>query len=122
MEENNLDVLRIVKENIKFKLSTKSERTRIESVEKYLVRNPDAILVKLDGAADMSMVYKPGHVCGIEEGDQSKYNVFVGSHLIGQLPDEAVSFANEVDMDPCLLPTIVGKVEDDGSIYIYVAE
>lgn len=105
--------------NVKF--STTSDRTRIESVEKYLARNRDAILVKLDGQPDPSMEYKPGHVCGMEE-DGDKYNVFVGKHLIGQLPEEAIAFANEVDIDPCLLPAIVGKVESDGAIYIYVAE
>ena len=104
------------------KISTTSDRTRIEDVNKYLARNRDAILVKLDGYPDISMTYKPGHVCGIEEGDQGGYNVFVGKHLIGQLPVEAIKFANEVDMDPCLLPAIVGKVENDGTIYIYVAE
>lgn len=102
-------------------LSTVSERTRIESIEKYLSRNRDAILVRLIGKPDPSMVYKPGHVCGMEEDGQA-INVYVGKHLIGQLPDDAIAFAKEVDMDPCLLPAIVGKIESDGSIYIYVAE
>lgn len=105
--------------NIKF--STISDKTRIEMVDKYLSRNPDAILVKLNGQPDPAMAYKPGHVCGIEE-DGEKYNVFVGKHIIGQLPDEAIAFANKVDIHPCMLPAIVGKVESDGSIYIYVAE
>ena len=105
---------------IKVKFSTTSDRTKVESVEKYLGRNPDAILVKLDGQADPSMAYKPGHICGMEETDQG-INVYVGKHLIGQLPAEAIAFANEVDIHPCLLPAIVGKVED-GAIYIYIAE
>lgn len=105
--------------NIKF--STKSERTRIDDPAKFLSRNPDAILVKLSGSPDPSMKYHPGHVCGMEE-DNGNVNVFVGNHLIGQLPAEAIDFAEQVGSNPEFLIAIVGKIDDDGNIYIYVAE
>ena len=107
----------------KVKISVGPERVRLDSVEKFLVRNDDAVLVKLQGPCDPSMIYKPGHVCRIEESDNNdqKYIVFVGSHMIGYLPDEAVSFAEQVDSIPEALVSIVAKVEDDG-IYIYIAE
>jgi len=107
---------------MKVSFSTRSDRTRIEDLGKYLARNRDAILVKLEGDPDPSMAYRPGHVCGIEEDDPGVFNVYVGSHLIGQLPNEAIKFAESVEIDPALMPAIVGKVESDGSIYIYVAE
>lgn len=108
---------------MKIKLTTVSDRTRIESVEKYLARNSDAILVKLEGTADPSMTYRPGHVCGIEADDENdqQYNVYVGRHMIGYFPEEAIAFAKQVDETPEILPTIVGKVDDDG-IYVYIAE
>ena len=64
----------------KIKISTVSEKVRIDSVEKFLGRNHDAILVKLEGPHDSSMLYKPGHVCRIEEDDcdSQKYSAFVG--------------------------------------------
>lgn len=103
------------------RISTRSDRTRIDDVDKYLARNSDAILVKLEGSPDPSMAYKPGHVCGIEEADPGVFNVYVGKHLIGQLPDKAITFAESVDMYPALLPAIVGKVEED-AIFVYIAE
>lgn len=104
----------------KIKFSSGSEKVRLDSLEKFLGRNPDAILVKLGNPADTSLTYKPGHVCRIEE-DENKYYVFVGKHLIGQLPDEAIAFAEQFGYGPQFLVSIVGKVEDDG-IYIYLAE
>ena len=105
---------------MKVTFSTRSDKTRIDSVDKFLARNRDAILVKLEGTPDASMTYTPGHVCGIEECDDG-YNVYVGKHLIGQLPDEAVTFAEQVDLSPEFLVAIVGKVEEN-AISIYIAE
>ena len=106
----------------KVKISTGSMRVRLDSVEKFLSRNRDAILIKLDGPHDSSMEYKPGHVCRIEENDNNeKYSVFVGNHMIGYLPDEAIAFAKQVDSIPEALVSMVGKVEED-YIYIYIAE
>lgn len=102
------------------KISTGSSKVRIENLEKWLKRNRDAILVKLEGNCDPSMKYKPGHVCQIESTDD-QYSVFVGSHFIGQLPDEAISFAETIGYSPEFLVAIVGKVEDD-NISIYIAE
>lgn len=104
----------------KVKITTGSERVRLDDLNKWLARNRDAILVKLDGPSDPSMVYKPGHVCRFEE-ENGKYNTFVGHHPIGQLPDEAISFAEQIDMSPEFMVSIVGKVEN-GDIYIYIAE
>ena len=114
--------LRVTNEG-KIKISTVSDRVRLDSVDKFLGRNRDAILVKLEGPHDSSMLYKPGHVCRIEEDDDDnqKYIVFVGKHMIGYLPDEAISFARQVDLIPETLVSIVGKVEDN-DIYIYIAE
>jgi len=114
--------LKITQEG-KVKMSMVSERVRLDSVEKFLGRNPDAIMVKLQGPCDPSMVYKPGHVCRIEESDNNdqKYIVFVGSHMIGYLPDEAVSFAEQVDLIPEALVSMVAKVEEN-TICIYIAE
>lgn len=108
---------------MKVKFTTVSERVCLDSLEKYLSRNDDALLVKLEGERDQSMIYKPGHVCGIEADDEDpqKYNVFVGKHKIGYFPQEALDFANSVDEIPEVLPTIVGKVEED-NIYVYIAE
>lgn len=102
------------------KILTGSDRVRLDSLDKFLGRNRDAILVKLEGHPDPSMTYKPGHVCNIVE-DNQKYYVFVGKHLIGMLPDEAVAFAEQVDSSPDCLVAMVGKVEED-EISIYVAE
>ena len=107
---------------MKISISTRSDRTRIEDLEKYLARNRDAILVKLEGDPDPSMKYRPGHVCGIEEDDSGVFNVYVGNHLIGQLPNEAITFAESVDIDPAFMPAVVGKVDPDGFVYIYVDE
>lgn len=102
------------------KISTGSARVRLDDLEKWLKRNRDAVLVQLEGNRDPSMKYKPGHICQIENaGDQ--YYAFVGSHLIGQLPAEAISFAESVGSSPEFLVAIVGKVEDD-TISIYIAE
>lgn len=107
----------------KIKISMGSDKVRIDSVEKFLGRNRDAILVKLEGPHDSSMLYKPGHVCRIEEDDDDnqKYIVFVGKHMIGYLPDEAIVFSQQVNSVPFALVSIVGKVEGD-DIYIYIAE
>lgn len=105
----------------KAKVSTGSERVRLDSLDKFLARNDDAILVRLEGTRDMSMQYKPGHVCRIEEDGNGEYFVLVGSHMIGRLPAEAVSYAEQIDSSPEFMVSIVGKVEDD-SISIYIAE
>ena len=111
-----------ISKNGKVKISMGSERVRLDSVEKFLGRNRDAILIKLEGSRDPSMIYKPGHVCRIGEDDsEQKYIVFVGSHMIGYLPQEGISFAHQVDSIPEALVSMVGKVEDD-SIFIYIAE
>ena len=112
----------------KIKFSMESERTRLEDLGKWLRINRDAILVKLEGPHDTSMKYKPGHKCRIEEDDdEQKYNVFVGKHFIGHLPEEAIAFAESIDYCPDVLIAIVGKVEpgasaEEDEIYIYVAE
>lgn len=112
-----------VNENGRLKMTSGPSRVRKDSVEKYLGRNDDAILVKLNGVPDQSMDYKPGHVCRIEEDDEDSqlFNVFVGNHYLGSLPEEALEFSRKVDMYPPFFPSIVGKVED-GNIYIYIAE
>jgi len=105
----------------KITISTGPVSTRKEDLDKWLKRNDDAILVKLNGHPEPSAPCSVGHLCRIEECDDSTYSVFVGSHLIGQLPDEAVSFAERVDLSPEFLIAIVGKVEDS-DVYIYIAE
>lgn len=106
----------------KIKMTTGPSKVRLDSLEKFLGRNDDAILVKLEGEPDPSMNYKPGHVTRIEEDDNGHdYNVFVGSHFVGQLPEDAIAFANQVDMSPEFMVSIVGKFED-GSVFIYIAE
>lgn len=109
--------------SIKVKISIGSQNVRLESLDKFLGRNDDAILVKLKGTADATMKYKPGHLCRIEEDDDDdqRYCVFVGKHYVGELPEEAIAFAKQVDSSPDCLVSIVGKVEADG-IYIYIAE
>lgn len=105
---------------IKVKVSMGPENVRRDSLEKFLGRNDDTILVKLEGPHDSSMVYKPGHVCRIEEGDNDQqYIVFVGKHMIGYLPDDAITFAKKIDLIPEALLAMVGKVEDD-DIFIYI--
>lgn len=109
----------------KVKITTGPEKTRLEDINKWLGRNRDAVLVKLDGSHDV-FNYKVGHLCRIEE-DNEKYYVFVGNHLMGQLPEEAIAFANQIDYSPEFLIAIVGKIEygasaSDDEIYIYIAE
>lgn len=104
----------------KIRITTGSGKVRLEDVNKFLGRNRDAILIKLEDAADQSMDYKPGHICSIEE-DDDQYSVFVGKHYIGRLPDEAITFAEQVESDPDCLVAIIGKIEQD-EIYIYIAE
>jgi len=106
----------------KIYFSTGPDRTRKEDIEKWLGRNDDAILVKLDGQPDPSFQCSIGHLCRIVKyhNDPACY-AFVGDHFIGQLPDEAFSFADRLDTSPEFLISIVGKVEN-GDIYIYIAE
>ena len=102
--------------------STGPEKTRKEDLNKWLGRNDDAVLVKLDGTPDPSFKCCVGHLCRIV-----KYNnnpacyAYVGNHFIGQLPDEAFAFADRIDSSPEFLISIVGKVEDD-NVFIYIAE
>ena len=112
----------------KVKFSSGSDRVRLDDLDKWLGRNPDAILVKLEGHPIDFMNYRVGHICRIEDGDgDQEYNVFIGKHLIGQLPDEAIEFAKQIDYSPEFMISIVGKIEYGASaetdeIYIYVAE
>lgn len=102
--------------------STGPMKTRKEDLNKWLRRNDDAILVKLIGNPNPSAPCSVGHICRIEKyNNDSAYIVFVGSHEIGQLPDEAIAFADRVGSSPEFLISIVGKIED-GNIYIYIAE
>lgn len=109
-------------EDGKVKFSTGSERVRKDNLDKWLGRNQDAVLLKLEGDRDESFTCSAGHICRIEEGDADRtYNVFVGSHLIGQLPDDAIKFAEQVESSPEFLIAIVGKVDESGT-YIFIAE
>ena len=106
----------------KVKMTTGSDKVRLDILDKWLGRNRDAILVKLEGDPDPSLDYKPGHITRIEEDDDVQhYNVFVGKHFAGQLPQEAITFSEQVDMDPQFMVSIVGKVEA-GNVFIYIAE
>ena len=102
--------------------STGPDKTRKEDLQKWLGRNNDAILVKLDGVPDPSFQCSIGHLCRIVkyDNDPACY-AYVGKHFVGQLPDEAFAFADRINSSPECLISIVGKVED-GNIYIYIAE
>ena len=111
-----------IKENGKINMSIGPYKTRKEDLNKWLSRNSDAILIKLIGHPEPSAPCSVGHLCRIEEGDDKNiYNVFIGNHLIGQLPDEALAFAESVDSIPDALIAIVGKREND-DVFIYIAE
>ena len=105
----------------KISISSGPQKTRKEDLKKWLGRNDDAVLVKLNGIPDPSFHCSVGHLCRIEECDDSTYCVFVGKHLIGQLPDEAIAFADHVGLSPDCLVSIVGKLEDS-AVFIYIAE
>jgi hypothetical protein len=106
----------------KISISSGPQKTRKEDLKKWLGRNPDALLVKLIGHPEPSAPCSVGHLCRIEKSDDgSAYFAFVGKHLIGQLPNEAIEFANSIDYSPDCLISIIGKVED-GDVYIYIAE
>ena len=117
-----------ITENGKVKMSVGPDRVRKDDLKKWLGRNSDAILVKLEGGRNDSFACSPGHVCRIEvDDDGQKYNVFVGGHMLGQLPDEALAFAERIDSSPEFMISIVGKVEHGASadldeIYVYIAE
>ena len=97
-------------------------KTRKEDLNKWLGRNRDAVLVKLIGHPEPSAPCSVGHLCRIEKcSDEPVYIAFVGNHPIGQLPDEAIAFAEGVDSSPEWLISIVGKIED-GDVYVYIAE
>lgn len=112
----------------KIKISTAPASVRLDNLDKWLGRNTDAVLVKLDGPHEVFDKLKPGHICLIEpDTDGQHYNVFVGKHFLGQLPEEAITFAEGVDSSPEYLIAIVGKIEygasaDMDEIYIYIAE
>ena len=112
----------------KIKFTMGSERVRLDDLNKWLRCNRDAILVKLDGPHEEAFNYKIGHICRIEEDDDGQhYNVFVGKHFIGQLPDEAIKFAEQIDYTPDCLIGIIGSIEygasaSDDMISIYIAE
>ena len=109
-------------DNMSIYFSTGPEKTRKEDLNKWLGRNHDAFLVKLEGQSDPSFQCSVGHLCRIVkyDNDPSCY-VYVGNHLIGQLPDEAFAFAERIDSSPEFLVSIVGKVEE-GNVFIYIAE
>ena len=115
-----MDIKMSISNEGKIRITSGPAKTRLEDVNKFLGRNPDAILVKLEDKYDQSMIYKPGHLCRIEE-DEDQYSVFVGKHYIGRLPNEAISYAESVESEPDCLVSMVGKVNQD-AIYIYVAE
>ena len=112
----------------KIKFSAGPDTVRLEGLNKWLRRNDDAILVKLEGPHEAFGKLKPGHLARIEVDDDGQhYNVFVGKHFIGQLPDEAVKFAERVESSPEFMIAIVGKIEygastENDEIYIYIAE
>ena len=112
----------------KVKFSLGSGRVRLEDLNKWLGRNDDAVLVKLEGRPINYTKYRVGHICTIIENDDSqKYDVLIGNHVIGQLPEEAIAFAKQVDSSPEFLIAIVGKIEygassADDDIFIYIAE
>ena len=112
----------------KIKISTGPDNVRLEDLGKWLRRNDDAVLVKLNGPHEVFDKLKPGHLTRIEKDEDGQhYNVFVGKHFIGQLPDEAIAFAERVEYSPEFLIAIVGKIEYGASagsdeIYIYIAE
>lgn len=111
-----------ITEDGKIYFSTGPFKTRKEDLKKWLGRNRDAILVKLNGEPDPGFSCSVGHLCRIEQNsDGSLYNVFVGNHLIGQLPDEAIAFSEPLYSSPEFLVSIVGKVEN-GDVFIYIAE
>ena len=104
----------------KIKITNGPMRIRKEPLEKWLARNRDAILVKLIGHPEPSAPCSVGHLCRIE-ADGQNYYVFIGNHLIGQLPEEAITFAEQVNYTPDILVAIVGKVEGN-DVFIYIAE
>lgn len=112
----------------KIKISNGSNKVRLDDLGKWLGRNRDAVLVKLEGHPVDFTKYRVGHICTIEvDDDGQKYNVFIGNHLIGQLPEEAIAFAKQIDYSPEFLIAIVGKIEygasaDTDEIFIYIAE
>lgn len=112
---------------IKVKISMGSEKVRIEDLSKWLGRNRDAVLVKLEGKMDPSAKCRVGHICRIEKNDDQKYDVFVGKHVIGSLPDDAIAFSERVNCPPEFLVSIIGEIEygasaEDDKIFIYIAE
>ena len=115
-----MDVKMSISTDGSIKISTGSGRVRLDSVDKFLGRNRDAVLVKLEETPALSFECKPGHITSIEREDDQHFNVFVGKHYIGQLPEEAISFANSIEAAPEFMVSIVGKVED--GIFIYIAE
>ena len=111
-----------IKEDGKITISSGPLKPRKEDLNKWLNRNTDAVLVKLEGNQEPTFSCSVGHVCRIEKGDdKGVYNVFVGGHLIGQLPDEGISFAEHVDSSPEFLISIVGKIVNN-AVYVYIAE
>lgn len=112
----------------KIKITNGSNKVRLDDLGKWLGRNRDAVLVKLEGHPVDFTKYRVGHICTIEvDDDGQKYNVFIGNHLIGQLPEEAIAFAKQIDYSPEFLIAIVGKIEygasaDTDEIFIYIAE
>lgn len=110
------------------KFTSGPDTVRLENLGKWIGRNRDAVLVKLEGPHDIFDKLKPGHLARIEEDDDGQhYSVFVGKHFIGQLPEEAIAFAEQVEYSPEFLIAIVGKIEygasaDSDEIYIYIAE
>ena len=105
-----------------FYITTGPMKPRKEDLNKWLGRNRDAVLVKLIGHPEPSAPCSVGHICRVEKiNDDPAYIVFVGRHPIGQLPEEAIAFADHVGSSPEFLVSIVGKVED-GDVFVYIAE
>ena len=106
----------------KVKVTVGPLNVRKDNLDKWLGRNRDAILVKLIGHPAPSSPCSVGHLCRIEESDDGNgYVVFIGKHLIGRLPDDAIAYAEQLDTIPDSMIAIVGKVED-GDVFVYIAE
>lgn len=98
---------------IKVKISTSSNKIWSESIEKFLARNDDAKLVRLDGHPEAEAKYSVENRCYFDRDndDDSICYVTIGGKRIGMLPESAFVYARENEIEPEFLVGIVAQIE-----------
>ena len=114
---------------IKVKITRGSDKSVwSESIEAFLARNDDAILVKLESSPEEKANCSTGNRCYVREDDDHPgvYYVTCGGKIVGRLPESCIAYAKENDTRPEFLIGIIKEVEygaqkSDDIVTVYIA-